>query len=44
MKTKLLLAVFLACAAVAWWASDYSTTCQIILFIAAILNVGEWVK
>jgi hypothetical protein len=44
MKAKLLLAVFLMCSAVAWWASDYNTNCLILLVIAGVLNLGEWVN
>nr|DAE17486.1 MAG TPA: hypothetical protein [Siphoviridae sp. ctoRD1]DAL98873.1 MAG TPA: hypothetical protein [Caudoviricetes sp.]DAM14909.1 MAG TPA: hypothetical protein [Caudoviricetes sp.] len=44
MKTKILLAVFWACAAIAWWASNYTTTCMVLVIIATILNVAEWLK
>lgn len=44
MKVKILLGLFLVCTSVAWWASDYDTTCAILAGLAIVLNVGEWGK
>ena len=44
MKTKILLAVFLACSVIAWWASSYTMTCTILVIVATILNGSEWLK
>lgn len=44
MKSKLLAMAFLMCAVIAWWASGYDTLCMVLVILAIILSIAEWVK